>query len=71
MPAQCSAATAKPTATRIWAPNLARLLRPRLRRCRTLIQSSTKPMTAAAAVTRITSTPDRVKATWVPAWPMR
>ena len=43
--AQCTASSAKTTPAAIWATSLARLLSPRLRRCRTLIQSSTNPMT--------------------------
>src|SRR5271170_5449830 len=37
--AQCTASSATSTETAIWAPDLARLLRPRLRLWRTLIQS--------------------------------
>ena len=43
-PAQCSASRAKRDArSTTWAASLARLLSPRLRRWRTLIQSSTNP----------------------------
>jgi hypothetical protein len=56
-PAQCSASSANPTPMTTWAASLARLLSPRLRRWRTLIQSSTNPTEAADRVTRITSTP--------------
>ena len=42
--AQCRASSAKSRATATWAPALARLFSPRLRRWVTLIRSSAKPM---------------------------
>ena len=55
----------------IWAPNLARLLSPRLRRWRTLIQSSANPISAAPTRASMTSAPEREKVTPGTAWAAR
>jgi hypothetical protein len=62
--AQYTDSRANPRPRAIWAPNLARLFKPRLRRWRTLIQSSANPINDAPSTVNNTRIPEGE--TWVP-----